>query len=302
VIDLSIKNILFRADSSSLIGTGHIMRDLVLAQQFEKEKIFFASLNLSGNINHKIAEAGYALETLSSNGVEEVIALIKRLKIDMIIIDNYEIDLSYEKALREQLPELKIFIVDDLYKKHECDILLNHNLYAQEKKYKDLVPKDCNLRCGSKYTLLRKEFMEVKSKTSKFFTIFVAIGGSDHSGINVKILKTLKKFKNIKVVLVSTDANAKLAALQKYAQNKDWIELQINATNLATLISESNLAIVTPSVTLNEVYFMNTPFIAIKTVDNQNEMYKYLKKEHFLVMKKYSSKKLQQLIKVFTHE
>ena len=53
-------NILFRADSSSNIGTGHIMRDLVLAQQLEKKyphaTITFAVQNLSGNINHKIKE------------------------------------------------------------------------------------------------------------------------------------------------------------------------------------------------------------------------------------------------------
>ncbi len=49
-------NILFRADSSSTIGTGHIMRDLVLAEQFEDAGIVFATRDLPGNINHKIKE------------------------------------------------------------------------------------------------------------------------------------------------------------------------------------------------------------------------------------------------------
>jgi len=34
-----MKNILFRADSSSTIGIGHIMRDLVLAQKYAKKDI-----------------------------------------------------------------------------------------------------------------------------------------------------------------------------------------------------------------------------------------------------------------------
>ena len=55
-------NILFRADSSSTIGTGHIMRDLVWAKQFDDACIIFAKQELSGNINHKIIEAGYKLE------------------------------------------------------------------------------------------------------------------------------------------------------------------------------------------------------------------------------------------------
>ena len=50
------KNILFRADSSSTIGTGNIMRDLVLAEQFQDAHIVFATQDLPGNLNHKIKE------------------------------------------------------------------------------------------------------------------------------------------------------------------------------------------------------------------------------------------------------
>jgi len=40
---MASKTILFRADSSSTIGTGHIMRDLVLAKQFQDAHIIFAT-------------------------------------------------------------------------------------------------------------------------------------------------------------------------------------------------------------------------------------------------------------------
>ena len=85
-------NILVRADSSSYIGTGHIMRDLVLAKQYKNENIIFATQDLVGNINHKIIEAGYKIELLKSNDFKELNDLIKKLNIDMIIIDNYDID------------------------------------------------------------------------------------------------------------------------------------------------------------------------------------------------------------------
>ena len=62
-------NVLFRADSSSTIGTGHIMRDLVLSKQYLNAKIIFATQDLDGNINHKIKEAGYTLEILESNSL-----------------------------------------------------------------------------------------------------------------------------------------------------------------------------------------------------------------------------------------
>lgn len=298
------KNILFRADSSSIIGTGHIMRDLVLAQSFAKagHKIIFATQNLQGNINHNITESVYKLEILKSNDIEELDKLIKKLQINLLVIDHYKIDFKYEKKLKTKNPTLKILSFDDTYEKHYCDILLNHNIYADKKKYKALLPKDCEIRCGGKYTLLRDEFIKEKLKKRKrnsIFNIFIAMGGADHSNINIKILKVLKKFANIEVNLVTTSANQNLETLKNYCKNKTWIKLHINSNKIAKLISKSDLTIVTPSVTLNEVHFLEKPIIAIKTAQNQIEMYKYLKKKRKLVLKKFNKNRLQKMIEKF---
>ena len=293
---MSNKNILFRADSSSLIGTGHIMRDLVLAKKYAKKgaKVIFATQDLRGNINHKITNAGYKTKILKSNNIKELNKLIKKLKIDILVIDHYDINYIYEKKLKTKNSSLKILSFDDTYEKHYCDILLNHNISANKKKYKDLVPKKCKLKCGAKYTLLRDEFIKERKKNykpNKRFTFFIAMGGADTANLNIKILKILKNFKNIKVNLVTTTANKNLQELKIYCKNKSWIKLHINSTKIAKLIRKSNFAIITPSVTLNEVFYMNLPFIAIKTALNQNYMYKYLKNNNFKVLKNISGVK-----------
>ncbi len=112
------------------------MRDLVLAKQYKNENIIFATQDLVGNINHKIVEDGYKIELLKSNDFEELNDLIKRLNIDMIIIDNYDIDYNFEKKLKEDNSSLKIFVLDDTYEKHFCDILLNHNIMQMKKNIK----------------------------------------------------------------------------------------------------------------------------------------------------------------------
>lgn len=295
-------NILFRADSSSTIGTGHIMRDLVLAKQYPDDKIVFATQELDGNINHKIKEAGHTLEILKSNSVKELIELVKKHSIDLVVIDHYGIDYKYEKKLKKKTGA-QILSFDDTYEKHHCDILLNHNISADKKKYKDLVPKSCELRCGSKYTLLRDEFIEEKEKkrkvkNSKVKTVFVAMGGADHSNINIKILKVLEKFDNLKVNLVTTTANKNLEELQRYVKKMKWINLHVNSNKIAKLMNKSDFAIVTPSVTLNEIYFMEIPFIAIKTVQNQDDMYRYLKKKKHLVMSKFTKTELKKHVEL----
>lgn len=295
-------NILFRADSSSFIGTGHIMRDLVLAKQYKDSNIIFATQNLNGNINHKILESNFKVELLKSNDIDELNCLIKKLKIDMIVVDHYGIDYLKEKQIKKSNPKVKILSFDDTYEKHYCDILLNHNISAESKKYKGLVPKKCELRCGSKYTLLRDEFyIEKKKKYKKISikkkTIFIAMGGADHSNLNIDILKVINSLENINVNIVTTSANKNLKELKKYCKNKKWINLHINSNKIAKIMRKSNLAIVTPSVTVNEVHFMNIPFIAIKTADNQKDIYLYLKKNRFLTMKKFNKNKLKNKIK-----
>ena len=292
-------NILFRADSSSFIGTGHIMRDLVLVNEFKSHKIVFATQKLSGNINYKIEEDGYKIEILKDNNFEELDALIKKLNIDMIVIDHYDINYNFEKKLKESNKNLKIFVFDDTYEKHFCDILLNHNISANEKKYNNLVPNHCELRCGSKYTLLRDEFIEVKKQKNRVKkdkinkTIFIAMGGADHSNINIKILEVISLIPNLKVNIVSTFANKNLKKLVKYCKDKSWINLHINSNKIAELMAKSDFAIVTPSVTVNEVYYLNLPMIGIKTAQNQIDMYNYLKKNRYPVIDKFNKNKLK---------
>lgn len=296
-------NILIRSDSSSFIGTGHIMRDLVLAKQYANQNnILFATLELEGNINYKIEEAGYQRILLKSNDFEELDFFIKNFDIDMIIIDHYGIDYNFEKRLKESNNKLKIMVLDDTYKSHYCDILLNHNIYAEEKKYENKLPIDCELRCGKGYTLLRDEFIDIKQKKfnitkGRTKTIFVAMGGSDHSNINLKILDVLSEFRNIKVYVVTTNANKNLNKLKKYCKNKKWISLHINSNKIAELMMQSSFAIVTPSVTLNEIVYLNIPFIAIKTAENQKYMYRFLRNNRLLVIDNFKKISFANLLK-----
>ncbi len=291
------KNILIRADSSSSIGTGHIMRDLVLAKQYPKKHVIFAVQDLQGNSNQKILEAGYSLSILQSNEFEELNRVIQKLAIDLLIIDHYDINSSFEKKLKKRNSHLKVLSLDDTYRQHSCDILLNHNIYAKKKLYKTLVSKSCKILCGAKYTLIREEFYKERAKKKEAHKedsstkIFLAMGGADSANLNIPILSVLEKFPNISIQLVTTTANSHLKELQKYVQAKPWIKLFVNSTKIAKLMRKSDFGIITPSVTANEAYFMRLPFLSIQTASNQKEMQKYLHKNNYLTLKKFSKQK-----------
>ncbi len=283
------KNILFRADSSSTIGIGHIMRDLVLAEEFEQHghNIFFACRELEGNIIDKIP---HKVIVLNSQDVEELQSMIEKYDIDMLVIDHYEIGYEEEKQFSILNSQLSIMSFDDTYEKHYCDILLNHNICANESRYKELVPEFCKVRCGEKYTLIRDEFKKEKEiKREKIYDYFVAMGGADTANINISILELLPKDK--KVAIVTTSANKNLQELKDFVKNKDYIKLFTDSNEIAKLLNQSRFAIITPSVTVHEVLFMGIDFLAIKTAENQEEMVRWLKQNKYQVIEKDEIKK-----------
>ncbi|MDY0264029.1 MAG: UDP-2,4-diacetamido-2,4,6-trideoxy-beta-L-altropyranose hydrolase [Sulfurospirillum cavolei] len=280
---------LIRSDSSSTIGLGHIMRDLVLAKSFEGE-VVFACQNLEGNI---IASIPYDVKILNSNDTDELIALIKDLHVNLLVIDHYGIDAPFERKVKEATG-VKILSFDDTYQAHHCDILLNHNISADKKRYKGLVPPRCELRCGILYTLIRDEFKDEKKQTrEKIYDVFVAMGGTDASNITLCILKTLPQ--SLHVSVLTTSANAHLSELQNYITDKPNIVLHVNSNEVAKLLHQSRLAVVTPSVMVHEVLFMEVPFIAIKVASNQDDMFAYLQKQEYPVLKEWDASLFMQL-------
>ncbi len=264
------------------------MRDIVLAKQFKDANITFACQNLKGNIIDKIP---YKTIILKSDDIDELIKLIKEKDIELLVIDHYGINHEDEKRIKKE-SDVTILSFDDSYEKHYCDIVLNHNIFADKKRYCDLTPSWTKFLCGEKYTLIRDEF----KKDKKIKRVFLAMGGADTANLNIKILKVLKKFKHIKVDIITTDANKNLKELKSYTKDKKWIKLHVNSNKIAKLMKKADFAIITPSVVLHEVLYMELPFIAIKTADNQKEFIDYLKKNRYFYMEKLDKKSLFNMI------
>jgi len=289
-----MQTVIIRADSSSTIGTGHIMRDLVLAKRyFCTDRVIFATQALSGNINYKIEEMGYEVALLESNEYTAFKTLLETYTPKTVAIDHYGIDYEFEKKLKTDFPKTELFVVDDLYKKHHCDILLNHNINAKCQNYKDLLPPYTKLLCGAKYTLIRESFYQAKKQKPKKEGIMISLGGSDPLGLSLKLARTLKRFE---LHIYTTSSFAKLQELQKLAFVYRNIHIHLNE-DLAYAMARHKLAIITPSTVSYEALFMGIPFIAIKVADNQESMADYLKKRNFCVLEKFSAKKVYNCIK-----
>jgi len=157
-------NIVFRVDSSTKMGIGHLMRCLALADEFKRQnkKTTFICRNLTGNSTNLVKQKGHKVITLPidiyfrSNNLyldwlgatqeEDAEQTIKAISgnVDLLIVDNYALDGSWHKQLRPCVK--KIMVIDDLSDKNiDCDVLLNQNLSSKKKitKIKPLMIVSC---------------------------------------------------------------------------------------------------------------------------------------------------------------
>ncbi|PHR55236.1 MAG: UDP-2,4-diacetamido-2,4,6-trideoxy-beta-L-altropyranose hydrolase [Arcobacter sp.] len=271
---------LFRADSGKSIGLGHIKRDLVYAGRLQDAEISFASFE-------NCIDLPYPLHTLVSENVDELVELCKKESIEHLIIDNYSFSYEDEKKLKKNL-NIFLSVFDDTYQRHFCDEIINHNISAKAKKY--------NLEAFTKLSiippLIRKEFKDYpqRSRERKTHEVMISMGGVDSQNLSLDIIPLCKDFKTIHVL---TNANNARLDKLKHIPN---IKLHIDSNQVAKIMNQCDLAILTPSVIVYEALYMNLPFIAIKTVPNQDDIYQFLKAKSYSCLEEFNKNNLEELI------
>ena len=330
-----MKKIAIRVDSSKIIGSGHLMRCLTLAGQLERNEnaeIYFIARDLEGNLNALITDKGFKLKVLpryaensaligyakwltvsqDTDSAETKDILSSLGSVDMIVIDSYAIDINWERAIRPFVK--KIFVIDDLFnRRHDCDILLNQNFgFDFEKKYKGLVPPDCELRLGLKYLLLREEFYETKKSLRKrdgnIKNILVFYGGSDLTSETVKALQALAKLNlpNVTVNVVVGANNANKNLIEKYCF-KHKFNFLCQVENMAELMNQADIAFGAGGSTTWERFFLGVPSIITSIAENQeSDAIKYLNDEGYTIYMGNSAdctvQDLSQTVKNLTQE
>ena len=162
-------------------------------------------------------------ETWWKDAVQTVNAIQETgLKPNLLIIDHYSLDKSWENFVRNSVP--RVMVIDDLANRpHDCDLLLDQNDYPDmDTRYNELVSKQCRQFIGPKYLLLRKEFHEVqKAKIKKndyvIKRIFMFFGGRDPTDETTKAMESLKIIgaENLSIDLIVGQANHKKEQLKK---------------------------------------------------------------------------------------
>ncbi|MBT3993446.1 MAG: UDP-2,4-diacetamido-2,4,6-trideoxy-beta-L-altropyranose hydrolase [Gammaproteobacteria bacterium] len=280
--------ILFRADASIYIGSGHIMRCLTLADELKAKgcEIIFICRELSGNLISLIEKKNYSVCKLEvadeskafnwENDADETINWIekKSIETDLIVIDHYQLDSRWESQLRSYTK--KIMVIDDLANRHhDCDFLLDQNYYQNmETRYGGLVSFEATKFLGPTFALLREQFYRERESLSErngeVNNILIFMGGGDSFNTTTMAIKAVQQVEqDIKVNVVIGGANPYYEEVDALCATLPNVNLHIQVENMAELMVQADLAIGAGGATTWERCYLGLPSITLVFAENQ---------------------------------
>ena len=314
-------NIAIRTDASSVIGSGHLMRCLAIADELKNRgvSVLFITVSEEQKWIDLIRGSGFSCETIESahaNGVfqtdsdcnethtrsqrygvdwrkdsSQTREIIEGKEIDWLIVDHYGLDWQWESSIRDCVN--RILVIDDLADRtHDCDALLDCVYGRTADDYKSLVPGGCELLLGAKYAPLRPDFLkwrefalERRRNFQGVKKILVSLGGTDKSNLTGEVLNQLARLEwtdNIEIEVVVGPGFAHLKRVEdQIASLPNKISLDVGANNMASRIVEVDLGIGAIGVSTWERFCLGLPAVNLITESHQLAVVKVLKKDNF---------------------
>lgn len=304
-------NVVFRADASSVIGTGHVMRCLTLGRVLREHgaHVRFVCREHPGHLCEVIEDAGFYVARLpKAEGIiphepqapvhaawlgvsweqdaSETAAALGE-KIDWLIVDHYAIDARWEKQIKPVTS--KILVLDDLAdRQHDCDVLLDQNFHQDVVgRYTGAAPDRATLLQGPLFALLGREYGELRRRvvprSGNLGRLLVSFGGADNVGLTRKTVEALLSLNlAISVDVVLSRASADFVEIERLLRGQINIRLLDRVRSLAPYMLSADLAIGAGGATHWERMCLGLPALVITMAENQRGIARSLA-EHGLI-------------------
>jgi UDP-2,4-diacetamido-2,4,6-trideoxy-beta-L-altropyranose hydrolase len=206
--------------------------------------------------------------------LQSTLTLLAELKAAYVVLDGYEFDFEYQRAVRTGGGRL--LVIDDTVRlaRYDADILLNQNLGAAQLKYN--CNSDALVLLGPEYALLRREFTFWRSRlhtvpeTAR--KILVTLGGSDPDNVTLKVIQALRRLEiaRLEIRVVAGPANPHIDELSDAAVAfPGRLELLNAVADMAPLMAWADLAVTGAGSTCWELACLGLPAVSLVMAENQ---------------------------------
>ena len=294
--------IIFRADGNSLIGLGHVVRSLALAQMLRQDfECVFAIQAPSHELQQQIKQTFDGVIILPACNHDEerfVHELDAYIAEDvLVVLDGYNFSTAYQQSIKRK--GCQLFCIDDIHSyAFLADVILNQSGGVDAAKY-ETTPYT-KLLLGPQYALLRTPFLKAaraeRAMSAGTVRVFLNLGGADPHNHTLRIAKEMEKTQSInKVEIIVGSAYLHLQELQTWLQHNTKYSLHQNlgAEEMCQLMQDCALAVTSASGVAYEYASVGGLLFVLQTADNQESLYTFLTQNG--IAQKYED--LQQSIK-----
>lgn len=292
----------FRVDASALIGGGHAMRCLTLADALRDrgaETVFVCAaippaladhVRASGHALHHItAPAGLdraaedwdqsELERGAQLGDAERTVAALAQPVDWLGVDHYLLGAPWHQAAR--VAAARLLVIDDLANRSlDCDLLLDQMPGRDIRNYASLVPESAAMLLGASYALLRPEFARERPAAlarrrtcGPVQRILLSLGTTDVGGNTGEVLETIIPVTDKCAIDVVIGADApSLDKVRALATANRRVTVHVDARNMAELMRNADVAIGAAGTTSWERCCLGLPSLTLVLAANQADV------------------------------
>lgn len=288
-------NMIIRADASIHIGSGHVMRCLVLAEALQEKahNVSFVCRSQQGDMINFIQERGFdvfsldeitpAIQPQSSadylgwlqcsieKDANDFLSQISNA--DIVITDHYALGKKWQSIVRDKL-NCRIMAIDDLEREHDADLVLDQTLGREKESYSNIE----RVLTGTKYALLNSSFSALREQAYQRIApqgnvkILVSMGGVDSPNATLAVLEKLSTLDNIEITVLLSPRAPHYISVNSFSQTKSNIKHIDFVSNMAQEMMNHDVSIGAPGATSWERACLGLPSIIIPLADNQREI------------------------------
>ena len=283
---LKLPPLLVRADANEIIGMGHVMRCLALAEGWREcgGRVTFLSASRNQGVRARIEGSGLTMreiptphpDSVDLNTTLEVIEELAsgEMRAPWVVVDGYQFDPHYQSLIRAS--GCRLLVIDDQahLSCYDADMVVNHAHHAERLTYP--TAKDTLLLLGTRYALLRAEFQR-KRNIQRVIPeharkILVTFGGSDPDNLTVTVVQALQQIADpgLEAQVLVGPTNPHKRDLERATRlSSVRIILRTDVTEVSSLMAWADLAIAAGGTTAWELAYMQVPALLVALAENQ---------------------------------
>lgn len=265
-------HIAFRCDANATLGSGHVRRCAVLAQEAldNGAEVSFLMRTDANPLWSSYVPTGAKVAASTDDDIcEELIRWSEKVSPNILVVDHYDLVRNHAESIARSGARWMMFDNGQATTPIHANVVHNALPGIDESDYAHRTDR-AQLLLGPSYALLRPEFRKTVTPAGDAKILAILFGGGSDRGMILRTLRAIDgDLPDWERHVFITSANTELGKIRAWSADKANIVLHIDEPRVAEKLRAATLAITAVGTTINELACLGIPAIGVAIAGNQ---------------------------------